>query len=151
MNNSGIQTFDNITVNYTMPGSCPHVLVKDCSTDERFTVLIQNVTLREEPNMIETGLKAIVYVSKRKFELITRLDSDLTTRKLDVKASIERKKAVSAFQITCKLLTFLPWKIHEEISRRSMLPHKVKCRMCISDCIQTTFFHFGRLTINDLQ
>ena len=35
---------------------------------------------------------------------------------------LQSKNAVSAFQITCKLL-FLPWKISEDISRRSVLFH----------------------------
>ena len=81
-------TFDNITVNYTLPGTCPHVLVRDCSTDERFTVLVQNVTLREESNTVKTGLKSIVYVSKRKFELLTKLGTDQTTKVLEVKVRL---------------------------------------------------------------
>ncbi len=52
-----------------------------------------------------------------------------------------KKNAVSAFQISCKLLSFtlkdswrsLPWKIPEEISRRSMLSKTVST---ISNVIQ---------------
>ena len=82
------RTFDNVTYNYTMPGSCPHIVARDCSSDESFTVLLQNVTLREERDTVKTGLKSIVYVSKTKFELETILDSDLTTKKLECKVRI---------------------------------------------------------------
>ncbi|XP_072023752.1 uncharacterized protein [Amphiura filiformis] len=71
MHSSKVMTFDNVTVNYTMPSTCPHILVKDCSSDERFTVLVQNITLREEADTVKSGLKSIVYVDKHKFEFVT--------------------------------------------------------------------------------
>ncbi|XP_072023751.1 vitellogenin-like [Amphiura filiformis] len=80
-------TFDAVRFNYTMPGTCPHVVARDCSTDERFTVLLQNVTLREEYDTVKTGLKSIVYVLKTKVELETKLESDLTTKKLEIKVN----------------------------------------------------------------
>ena len=76
-------TFDRVRFNYTMPGSCPHVVARDCSADERFSVLLQNVTLREDMDTVRTGLKSTVYVSKTKFELITILVGD--EKKLEVK------------------------------------------------------------------
>ncbi len=52
------------------------------------------------------------------------------------------KNAVSAFEITCKLLSFT-WKIFEEISRRSMLFHNKRKYL---PYVHTTFYHSNGLT-----
>ncbi|XP_077981899.1 vitellogenin-like [Glandiceps talaboti] len=70
--NNVFKTFDNVTFNYEMPGSCLHVLVKDCSLEERFLVLVQNQILHHPDNSEKKNYKKVIaYVDDNKIELFT--------------------------------------------------------------------------------
>ncbi|XP_070562527.1 vitellogenin-like isoform X2 [Ptychodera flava] len=72
-NTNIFKTFDDVTFKYEMPGTCPHVLLKDCSPKERFIVLLQNnaVILPQTLGGPERRVKVIAYVEEYKIEMYT--------------------------------------------------------------------------------
>nr|XP_006812699.1 PREDICTED: vitellogenin-like [Saccoglossus kowalevskii] len=81
--NNVFKTFDNVTYMYEMPGSCLHVLAKDCSPSERFVVLLQNKNVVDQVNVERNTIrrnKIIAYVDDNKIEMYTTAEHKVIAR-----------------------------------------------------------------------
>nr|AMR68934.1 vitellogenin 1 [Patiria miniata] len=63
-------TYDQVPFKYNLTGSCPHVLTKDCSPEQRFTVLVQNT--RQSNEVVRTNPIVTIFIDNHKVELITQ-------------------------------------------------------------------------------
>ncbi|XP_033100289.1 vitellogenin-1-like [Anneissia japonica] len=76
-NFNNFTTFDGVNYRYRMPVTCPHILARDCSPEQRFTVLLQNRT------MADNTVKKVVTIRVGDHQIL--LDSHLNkTIKIEV-------------------------------------------------------------------
>ena len=63
MDHDSFKTFDDVEFQYSLPGHCKHVLVKDCTKNNTFMVLISKETEVPDKKVIE------IFVEKEKIRI----------------------------------------------------------------------------------